>query len=643
MTYRPEIDGLRALAVLPVILFHAGIAGFSGGFVGVDIFFVISGYLITSILIGDLQKGRFSIVHFYERRARRILPALTLVVVACFPASFLLMNPQAFSEFRRSVVAAALFISNIHFWLETNYFAAPAEVKPLLHTWSLAVEEQFYILFPPILFILWRFLPRILVPAMVIGFFASLAIADWTSLTRPSAGFFLIPTRAFELLAGCLTAVALRGRSGALAPSWRLGPVTAGGAVALLGLAALLASIILYNEATPFPSRWALVPVGGTALVVLFAAPGTLAHTILSLRVFVAIGLVSYSAYLWHQPLFAFVRITSLMPPPGWVMLLLAALSVGLGALSWRFVEQPFRRSNSVDRSSRSLTFPMSGGALLALVLAAILITNSSYYRNHYNSFQKEVLYFMKYRTTKQRDFQFRTGTCFILPGKNDVDAVPCLEKNLERPNYLLIGNSHGAHLWRALHESFPSINIMQSTASSCPTVLQDTPDIRCKNVIQRAFREYAGSENIQGVILSARWELVSLSDIRRTLAFLRDRNIEVILIGPNAIYKADAPLIIARSKSNNEDLRERANLLLIDGIKDLNYRLKNMADTLGVTYIDLIGAICTEQECEVVTPNGIPINWDAGHLTLDGSREILKRVRSRFPFPDVSDSIPKP
>ncbi|MEC8378980.1 MAG: acyltransferase, partial [Myxococcota bacterium] len=210
MKYRPEIDGLRALAVVPVIFYHAGIESFSGGYVGVDVFFVISGYLITSIIMKSLERDAFSIVDFYERRARRILPALFLVITACIPFSWALMLPKDFIAFYESILATMLFSSNIYFARTIDYFTSNAEQIPLLHTWSLAVEEQYYVVFPLALMALWKFKKNALIPFLVFTFFASLGLCIWLMPIYPEYSFYLLPTRGWEILLGALCALYLK-------------------------------------------------------------------------------------------------------------------------------------------------------------------------------------------------------------------------------------------------------------------------------------------------------------------------------------------------------------------------------------------------------------------------------------------------
>lgn len=359
MQYRREVDGLRAVAVLPVILFHAGFSVFSGGYVGVDVFFVISGYLITSILISELEQNNFSIARFYERRARRILPALFLVMFACLPFAYMWMLPSQLTDFAFSLVAVVFFASNVLFWREDGYFAAAAELKPLLHTWSLAVEEQYYLLFPIFLLLLWRFgRQRVLWTVMAVAV-ASLLLAEWGWRNMPSANFYLAPTRAWELLAGSICAFMTVGR-----------PQRSSNMLSAVGLAMIMFAIFVYDEETPFPSVYALVPVVGTMLIILFAAQGTWVARLLSLPAFVGIGLISYSAYLWHQPLFAFARLRSLTEPGHMLMGALAVASLLLAWATWRYVEQPFRKRANPLLVTQRHVFAVSGavGAVFVAV-----------------------------------------------------------------------------------------------------------------------------------------------------------------------------------------------------------------------------------------------------------------------------------
>ncbi|MET0179880.1 MAG: acyltransferase family protein [Novosphingobium sp.] len=344
MRYRREIDGLRALAVVPVVLFHGGIEVFSGGYVGVDVFFVISGFLITGILLEDVARGRFSIASFYARRARRILPALLVVLLASAVAAWIVLLPDELRGFSRSVVAVLGFCSNVLFWREQGYFTDAAELKPLLHTWSLAVEEQFYLAFPLVVFVLARYRRRTAVAVLAAMTGASFVACEVAAVRWPTANFYLAPTRAWELLAGALCAYLTLGKA-----------VSRGEALPLLGLGLILAGIFWLSASTPFPSRFALLPVGGTVLILLFAGPRTLVGRLLGLAPLVGIGLVSYSLYLWHQPLYAFARLASPYPLAPSQTALLALAALGLAIVSWRFVEKPFRRPGEAGEARRAV------------------------------------------------------------------------------------------------------------------------------------------------------------------------------------------------------------------------------------------------------------------------------------------------
>ena len=344
MKYRREIDGLRALAVLPVILFHAGFETFRGGFVGVDVFFVISGYLITTILLTELEQGNFSIVNFYERRARRILPVLFVVMLACIPFAWFWLLPNDMKAFSKSLIAVSLFSSNFLFLRESGYFDTASELKPLLHTWSLAVEEQYYLLFPLFLMFAWRLGRRWILIILAAAFFGSLGLAQWASIAKPSAAFYLLPTRGWEMLIGAFAAFYLSKENHT---EFSKSVSEIGG---WLGLSLIGYSIFTYNQTTPFPGVYALVPTIGTVLIIFFATQHTAVGKFVGNKAFVGVGLISYSAYLWHQPIFAFANIYTInqisLYLKAYLIILIAALSV----LSTIYIETPFRKFNKLNR-----------------------------------------------------------------------------------------------------------------------------------------------------------------------------------------------------------------------------------------------------------------------------------------------------
>ena len=344
LTYRPEIDGLRAIAVGAVILYHAQITIFShqpfkGGFIGVDIFFVISGYLITSIILKELvTTGSFSFKHFYERRIRRILPALLFVMFVSLPFAWIYLLPSSFIDFSTSILYSLGFSSNFYFhYTGQQYGDVSGLFKPFLHTWSLSVEEQYYILFPIALLITFKYFRKYLIHILILGFIISLGLADWGSRNHPSFNFYVLPTRGWELLAGSILAyfeITLNHRSknktlNLILPS--------------IGLILISHSILFFNDKIFYPSFYTLSPIIGVCLIIWFSHKDELITKILSSKLFVAIGLISYSLYLWHYPIFAFSRITEFAQSDVTKKLLLGVIILILSIISYCFIERPFR------------------------------------------------------------------------------------------------------------------------------------------------------------------------------------------------------------------------------------------------------------------------------------------------------------
>ncbi len=378
--YRPEVDGLRAVAVLIVVFYHAGL-GFSGGFIGVDVFFVISGYLITSLILKDAQRGTFTLSNFWQRRIRRIMPAAVVLVVFTLVVGWFILLPEDFVGLGNSALSQTFFAANIYFWRTLDYFAVAAEEKPLLHTWSLAVEEQFYVLFPFLLLVLFRFRPlrtkAALLSIFLLGTAASFGVSVWSLVEAPLASFYLLPSRAWELLLGSVVALAPRPGDIGGRP-WMLDTT------AWAGLAAILVPSWLFTSETPFPGMAALSPVLGTAVFIWATNapdPGgwrSSARRILAVRPVVFIGLISYSFYLWHWPLLAFARYVNITEPALLVRVGLVLASLVLATLSWRFVETPFRHHGVAKRPV--FIFSFAGVSLFLLTaLSATVVLNKGF------------------------------------------------------------------------------------------------------------------------------------------------------------------------------------------------------------------------------------------------------------------------
>ncbi len=358
MKYRPEIDGLRSIAVLAVILYHADFSLFStklfgGGFTGVDIFFVISGYLITSIIIGSLKTDTFSFRDFYERRARRILPAFLVSALISLVFAWFSMSPKALQEFSQSVIASLVFASNFFFWLENSYTSEESLFKPFLHTWSLSVEEQFYIFFPIILWFVYRFYRKQVLPLFIFAFLFSLQLAEWGSSHHKNAAFYLLPTRVWELMAGAILAKIREKTS--IHKNSLLNSI-----MPPVGLFLIFHGIFFYNDQMQYPSLLTIVPVLGTILLLWFGGHGDLGSLILSSRPFVGIGVISYSLYLFHQPVFAFARIKSIHKLTYVNKLYAIAIVFILASVCYYFVENPLRKRKYISFKTFSfLLFPI--------------------------------------------------------------------------------------------------------------------------------------------------------------------------------------------------------------------------------------------------------------------------------------------
>lgn len=437
------------------MLFHAGLHdALSGGFFGVDVFFVISGFLIGRILFTEVAEGRFSILRFYERRARRILPALLTVLLLSYGFARMLLSPLEFADFRDSLLATLGFASNIYFWLHSGYFETANELKPLLHTWSLGLEEQYYILFPLLAYV---FKSRVwLMRVLLLLAVASFAWAVSSVAKAPDAAFYLLPARAWELLLGAMGAVWASQHS--LRDAWRK-------ALSLLGLAMIATAVIGFNARMPHPGFYTLVPCVGTLLILVAHAPGGLASKILELPPFVFIGKISYSAYLWHQPLFAFWIYRYGKQSFATFSPLLIAVTVALAYISWRFVEEPARKPATTPNKRLAL---YCGYALV--LLATVMVPQKWFTQQHPN----EALQALNRIDNLYEHFDFqkniRNGVCHSVPMPAR-QANGCLEQR--QKNIVLFGDSYAASLYQGLQAARdtlrPDYGIIQLTDGNAP------------------------------------------------------------------------------------------------------------------------------------------------------------------------------
>lgn len=636
MKYRKEIDGLRALAVLPVILFHAGFKTFEGGFVGVDVFFVISGYLITTILLTELEQGKFSIVNFYERRARRILPALFFVMLVCIPFAWFWLLPSDMKDFSQSLVAVSLFASNILFWRESGYFDTAAELKPLLHTWSLAVEEQYYLLFPLFLMFAWRFGKRWILVILAAAFCASLGLAQWASTAKPAAAFFLLPTRGWEMLIGAFAAFYLTQfnrkeftRSLSEIGGW-------------LGLCLIGFSIFTYDQATPFPSVYALAPTIGTVLIILFATQQTTVGKFVGNKAFVGVGLISYSAYLWHQPLFAFARHRSLTEPSQTVFLLLSVVALVLAYFSWKFVEAPFRHKNIF--SKQNIFYLALFGTLIFLVFGFFGHITSGKFFNRTNI-----------STIETFDLRFKTNHGLSVDCEGEYNnSINCLTSS--DPEILLWGDSYAMHLAQGLVASNPNIKLIQKTVSVCgpffgiAPIVNPTNNIdwakKCLTVNDKVFEYLKETTSIKYVVMSSPFgQFVNedatvltkdgqvLQGKKYALLYMLETITKLRNIGK-------VPVIFSSTPQNGQNIGNCLKKAIFFeknvSVCDVSYsdsldRQANVWSFLKeleqhVTVVNLADFLCTQNIC-TASSEGIFIYRDGGHLSHEGSAYLGKKI----------------
>lgn len=611
MKYRAEIDGLRALAVVPVILFHAGFELFSGGFVGVDVFFVISGYLITTILIEDIENKRFSIVNFYERRARRILPVLFFVMLVCIPFAWMWMLPSQMKDFSQSLVAVSLFASNILFWRESGYFDAAAEEKPLLHTWSLAVEEQYYVLFPIFLILAWRFGKNRVFWMIVVMAAISLMLSEWGWRNRATMNFYLALTRAWELFAGSIAAFIVQKQG-----------VQKNNLPALIGLAAIIVSIFFYDETTPFPSVYALVPVLGVVLLVLYADKETIAARLLSTKGFVGIGLISYSAYLWHQPLFAFARIRSFENPPLLLMSVLSLLSLVLGYFSWRYIESPFRGRKKLSRR-----------AILTISLFGLFGFGAFGLFGHIKdglvqSFTPEKQAFIE--SAKSNPLRSK---CHFPQVKDSLDREAC-EYFFDNPSIAVVGNSHGTELAYALADELrqSSKGILHHTMSGCRHNYKKIGDeqIICLRWHEKVLHDLTNQDSIKTVVLSYRNETyIDNEEYRRSLV----RTIEQL---SNADKRV---ILVLQAPLPGKHIYKYIRQSLLDDVPDVKgldeaewnniykgYVLLAEEIPISTILVNPADFLCDTTGCDVIK-NKTALYFDGDHLSIEGARIIAKFI----------------
>lgn len=622
MNYRKEIDGLRALAVLPVIFFHAGFAAFGGGFAGVDVFFVISGYLITTIILTGLQQGTFSIFNFYERRARRILPALFFVLLTCIAISLLWLLPLDMEDFSKSLIAVSLFASNILFWHQSGYFDTAAELKPLLHTWSLSVEEQFYALFPLFLVLFWRLGRRWIFGLIASLAFASLALTHWASVALPTAAFYLLPTRSWELLFGSLGALYLSHSNRRDFSAWLCE------LCGWLGLILILDSIFAAEGTSSLLGVHALSPVCGALLIIIFATEKTLVGRLLSNRLPVGIGLISYSAYLWHQPLFVFARHLKITQQGSYLFYTLPLAAFGLGYLSWRYVETPFRNHQTVGR--KPFFHLVISCTAFFLIFGTLGLTTDGFQFRVARILNGDLGHIEFHRYIAENYFNCEPET-IANQALRFGEYLRCKQTKKGIPDVVLLGDSHAEHLFLGLAENRPNRNIAFYILGSTPFITNPA--------FKTIFDEVLENGKFQNIILTMQF-LTRVNDdqvglyegLSTTIQALQGAGKTVTLVGDVPRFPHDPgycayslPSMPAPPCTISVDEAERQRQV---------YRgvLQRLAEEHNASYVEIDNPLCEAETC-AMKKEGSVLYRDDNHLNILGSKLVGKYLADHLPL----------
>ncbi|MBK5913180.1 acyltransferase family protein [Rhodocyclus purpureus] len=644
--YRPDIDGLRAIAIGSVVLFHAFPTALPGGFVGVDIFFVISGFLISSIIFRGLQQGNFSFRHFYANRVRRIFPALVVVLFSAFIAGWFSLLPEEFAQLGKHIAAGVGFSENFILWREAGYFDRASELKPLMHLWSLGIEEQFYLVFPLLVWLLWRWRGSILgVLLLLTG--VSFCLNLFSIHDNPTATFFLPQFRGWELLAGTLLAsLHLRhffrqtdpprqGRGDAsesFLPTRRLLDLASLAGLALIGIA-----LAFIGPNDPFPGWRALLPVAGAVLLIA-AGPHALVNRHLLARPWlVFIGLISYPLYLWHWPLLSFARIIQFEGVTLLGRALIVVASILLAWLTYRFIEKPIRFGSKRPYKTA------------LLIVGAVLIGYIGF-----NDYQRNGLPFrsgwaFRYPTVLQPimvfkfddDRYFRSGTCHLRvnAGPEGFAKECAANGEADKPALFLWGDSHAAHLYSGLRQHFSNLRLEQYTSPGCQPILGwDVPGFpRCLEVNEFVMDRVRALKP-ETVLLASRWLGVGEAEkIRNTILRIREAGVrEVLVVGPVPRWDPDlAATLLKQYKAKPfKQIPQRIKEGLDREKFVIDRSLREIAHASGARYISPLALLCNEEGCLVQPKHDdfakAVMAFDDSHLTPEGSRYLMGLIRQQ-------------
>lgn len=618
LKYRPDIDGLRAIAVLLVVAFHAAPQMAPGGYVGVDIFFVISGYLITRIIWDALEDDRFSIGWFYSRRVKRIFPALFLVLAFVCVAGWFTLLPDAYESLGRHVAGGAAFVSNLLLWNESGYFDAAAETKPLLHLWSLGIEEQFYIVWPLGLYLLHK--TRVhLYTALGIVILLSFGLNVYQVVHAPVADFYSPLTRFWELALGGLLACHGWMREETMS-TWRNNAKSWTGLVLIAFAAALL------QKDSRFPGWWALLPTVGTALL-LWAGPQAWPNrNLLARRGMVWVGLISYPLYLWHWPLLTFARVIESGDPSGTIRLVAVLASVLLAWLTYRFVERPIRFGLGTGRRRMGLVLaPM----VLAFAAGLVMYANAGFASRFPNDIR--ALANFKYDPA----IPYRSFTCFLSHEQFAVDLKTCSDGPADADQTVMLwGDSYAAALYPGLKNALKGkARLLQVTAVGCPPAMSGGgAGDRCQGIVDEVMRRVT-EQSARRVVIAARWSghgwPAIAPNVAAAIVELRRRGVTRIdMVGQLPEWRHTLPATLFEQYQVDKQFHQRMSYGLSEGGAELDAELRRFATEQGINFISVRNILCNQQGCLTMIGGRLDAitAFDRGHLTVPASEYVVAR-----------------
>jgi len=628
--YRPEIDGLRAIAVLSVIIYHAGFEInisnqiykiLPGGFLGVDIFYVISGYLITYLILEKMKSNTFSFLDFYERRARRLLPTLFMVIFISIIVGYVLMMPNQLEELAGSAISSLFFLSNFWFFLTDNYFAEESLLKPLLHTWSLSIEEQFYIIFPPLLYFLYKKKLKNIKLFFIFLIVGSLIFSTFGSFYYKNLNFYMLPSRIWELSAGAF--IAHQHINQKIISKTRVNEL-----IFFLGIVLILFSFFLFNDNTPHPSIFTSFIIIGTAIIIYYNNNFGLIKNVLSSKLFVGTGLISYSLYLWHYPVFAFKKIKS-QSLSEFDKLELILLVIILSVLSYFFVEKPFRDRKFI---LKKYFIVFISSFLFFLMIICSYIYSQKGLPQRYST---EILSLIDFNYEYKKAYQ--TEKCHIekkdLITKNFFKNCK-IKINKNKDNIYLWGDSLAAHLYPGINDKYNTkYNIWQRTIDACKPFLinsdQNTKDLTCDKINKFIFNEILETKPDK-IFISGFWSKNDLDEIKRIIEKLKENNIKnIYLVGPSLRWHDPLPKILLRKYRISKEIPR----YLYDKNHIKNFKLDNefreFAKKNSIKYLSLIKILCKKDLTCLVKVGEEPdsiTNWDENHFTEKASIFIFSK-----------------